>query len=212
MDQLLLAQDGIWIYLTLFTLLLAGAVGFPIPEDLPLLLAGILLHEGRARLDLVFTVSYVAILLGDLLIFSVGRRFGPSVSKKSWFPFRISESQMRRIKHKLEKRSLLMIFIARHLFYLRTLTFLSCGALKMNVWKFLIADAASALISVPMVLGLGYLAAQNYEYMVGLIKQAKLWSLIVALLILFAYLIYARQKRKQSTAGMLEEEVLKRED
>lgn len=199
-NQWLLAQNGIWIYITLFFLLLGGAIGLPIPEDLPLLLAGILLHEGRAELDVTFVVAYVAILLGDLIIYAAGRKIGPSLSKKSWFPIRISESQMRRMKYKLDKRSLLMIFVARHLFYLRTLTFLSCGALKMNPWRFFLADAAAALISVPLVLALGYFAAEHYDYVVALIKRAKFWSLIVALLLIVAFCIYHKRKKRNAPA------------
>lgn len=195
---MLLAQSGIWIYITLFMLLMGGAIGLPIPEDLPLLLAGVLLHEGRANLNIVLPVTYTAILLGDLLIYSAGRKIGPSISKRSWFTLRVSDSQMRRFKYNLDKRSLLMIFVARHLFYLRTLTFLSCGALKMNIWRFLIADAAAALISVPLVLALGYFAAEHYEYVIGLLGKAKVGSLVVALVLLVGYLIYRRQKRKRS--------------
>ena len=205
MDQMLLAQSGVWIYITLFLLLMGGAIGLPIPEDLPLILAGVLIHEGRADLNLVIPVAYAAILLGDLLIYSAGRKIGPSVTKRPWFRLRISESQMRRFKYNLDKRSLLMIFVARHLFYLRTLTFLSCGALKMNIWRFLLADAAAALISVPLVLALGYFAAEHYDYIVGLFGKAKIGTLVVALVALVAYLIYRRHKRKQA-ANVVEPE------
>lgn len=203
-----LAQNGVWIYITLFALLMGGAIGLPIPEDLPLLLAGVLLHEGRAQLDIVVPVAYAAILLGDMLIYSAGRKIGPSIFKRPWFRKRISESQLRRFKYNLDKRSLLMIFVARHLFYLRTLTFLSCGALKMNVWRFLIADAAAALISVPLVLALGYFAAEHYDYIIGLIGKAKIGSLVAALALLVAYLVYRHKKRKSTPQSAVEEEDL----
>lgn len=206
MDQMLLAQSGIWIYITLFLLLMGGAIGLPIPEDIPLLLAGVLLHEGRAELDIVIPVAYAAIILGDILIYSAGRKIGPSISKRSWFAMRVSDSQMRRFRYNLEKRSLLMIFVARHLFYLRTLTFLSCGALKMNFWRFLFADAVAALISVPLVLSLGYFAAEHYDYVVGLLGKAKVWSLVVALLAIGAYLIYRKRKKARSIAPSAESE------
>src|SRR5262249_39071217 len=163
---------------------MGGAIGLPIPEDIPLILAGIVLHEGRANLECTFAVTYVAILLGDLLIFSAGRKLGPSISKRSWFQMRVSESRIRRVKYNLEKRSLIMIFIARHLFYLRTLTFLACGALRMNLWRFLAADAIAALVSVPLMLGLGYFAAEHYDYVIAQIKRAKVWSLLLVLLLL----------------------------
>ncbi len=194
MDQWLLGQSGVWVYITLFLLLMGGAIGLPIPEDIPVLLAGILVHQERARLDVVFPVAYTAIVLGDLLIYSVGRTLGTSMTKKGWLRMRLSESQLRRVKYNLDKRSLIMIFVARHLFYVRTLTFLSCGALKMNIWRFLISDMAAALISVPLVLGLGYFASEHYDAAVALLKQAKAWSLVLVVVIVIALIFYARRK------------------
>ena len=100
------------------------------------------------------------------------------------------------IKSQLEKRSIIMIFVARHLFYIRTVTFLTCGAVKMSFKRFLFADAAAALISAPLMMLLGYLFAENYETLISGLKTAKEWSMIAGVLVIVAiYVIYKRSQK-----------------
>ena len=80
-----LSQKGLNIYLILFLSLLAGAFGLPIPEDIPLIAAGVLIHEKETMLLPTFIICYIGIILGDVIIYSVGRFFGPSLYRKKWF-------------------------------------------------------------------------------------------------------------------------------
>lgn len=195
MDQWLLSQDGLWGYIGIFLALLAGALGLPIPEDIPLLIGGILVNQGRVELKFTFLICYIGTLLGDIIIYFVGRSFGPAITKKPWFRLRFGDESLSKMKHSLERRSILMIFVARHLFYLRTLTFLTCGALHMRFSRFLAADAIAALISVPLMLSLGYFAAEHYDTVVHAIGRAKELSLILIGLLVIAGLFLYRRKR-----------------
>jgi len=198
MSDWILLQHGVIIYISLFTLLLGGAIGLPIPEDLPLILAGILLQAEKVTFEFVFLVCYFGIILGDLIVYFVGRRFGLALFKAKWFQSRVPPSRIKHTRLRLEKRSVLMIFIARHLFYLRTVTFLTCGAVRMNLKTFILADAAAALISAPIMIGIGYAAAQNYDYVVGLFQEAKTASLVIGIVVLIIYLIYRIRKNSDS--------------
>ncbi|MBX7145142.1 MAG: DedA family protein [Oligoflexia bacterium] len=195
MDQWLLSQDGMWGYLGLLIALLAGALGLPIPEDFPLLVGGILINQGKTEAKLTFLVCYAGTLIGDIIIYAVGRSVGLAVTKKPWFRLRFGDDSLSKVKQSLEKRSILMIFIARHLFYLRTLTFLTCGALRMSFARFLAADAIAALISVPLMLSLGYIAAEHYDAVVHGISKAKELSLVLVAFLLLAGFVYYRRRR-----------------
>lgn len=196
MDEWLLLQTGFVVYLSLFLLLLGGAFGLPMPEDIPLILAGILAHRGSISLKIAFVVCYVAIVLGDLIIFQIGRRFGPKVFKSKLFQKKLPPSKIRRLKINLERRSLMMIFVARHLFYLRSVTFLTCGAVKMHPRRFILADSLAALISVPIMIGLGYFFSEQYDRVVGYVDKAKEASLLIAFLgVIVVYLLYRKRKK-----------------
>ncbi|MCO6431921.1 MAG: DedA family protein [Deltaproteobacteria bacterium] len=195
MEDWLLIQDGVFLYFALFLMLMGGAVGLPIPEDLPLILAGIIAHNGNGEIHLLFIVCYVSILLGDLLIYSVGWKFGPSLHKHKWFKARLSPERLAKIRRNLEKRSVLMIFIARHLFYFRTVTFLTCGAVGMSFKRFILADAAAALVSVPLMMWLGYTGADQYAALTSSRKETNIISLLLVIVIV-ATLLYFYIKRR----------------
>jgi membrane protein DedA with SNARE-associated domain len=192
----ILAQEGLFIYVGLFLSLLGGAVGLPIPEDLPLIIGGVLANQGNAELHLIFIVCYTAIIIGDVLIFFIGRKFGPALFTKEWVKKRMPPSRVRKMRFNLEKRSLLMIFLARHLFYLRTITFLTCGAVKMRVERFLLADACAALVSVPLMLTLGYFAAEHYESMFSVFRKVE--YVILVGIIIAVYIYWKKKKAREA--------------
>ena len=185
MEHWILFQQGTLIYLGLFLALLGGAIGLPIPEDAPLIVAGYLMHRGDVALQPVFIVCYSAIILGDIIIFWVGRKFGTALFRRPWFQTRKTQHRIKKIKIRLERQGFLMIFVARHLFYLRTITFLTCGAVRMRFRAFIIADLIAALVSVPLVLWLGYVFAENSERLYALIAKAQNAAIGILVLLLF---------------------------
>ena len=181
MTEWLLAQSYSVVYCGLFALLLTGALGFP-PEDVTLLLGGVVVHHGRGDLLYIFLICYFGTIIGDLFIYLVGRRYGAALFNKSWLRSRVPPSRLRWVRRGLDKRAFPTIFVARHLFYLRTLTFLTCGVVKMRFMRFLFADAVSALVSVPLMLAIGYQASDNYQAVLAYIGRAKILSLFLVFL------------------------------
>ncbi|MDZ4785211.1 MAG: DedA family protein [bacterium] len=189
-------HNPILVYLVLFSLLLLGAVGFPMPEDIPLIVGGVLSQSGTIDPWTTFAVCYTGVLLGDIIIFAIGRKLGPSLFEKPWFKNRMGPHRVKHLRLKLEKRSLWMIFIARHLFYLRTATFLVCGAVKMRWSRFILADAMAALISVPLMIWLGYTFSEQYNSLVKWMDEAKLWLILLAFpAAVVIYLLFFKRKK-----------------
>lgn len=199
-EWLLHFENPFLIYGILFGLLLLGAVGFPMPEDLPLLFGGVYANAGKIDLWHTMLICYSGVVMGDLIIFAIGRKLGPSLFQKEWFKKKLNRHKMKRLRLKLEKRSLIMIFMARHLFYLRTVTFLICGAVKMRWGQFILADCGAALISVPLMVFIGYSFAEQYDTLVAWMDEAKLWSLLLAFpaAVMIYLLFFKKTKAKGS--------------
>jgi membrane protein DedA with SNARE-associated domain len=191
----LFSLDGQYLYGGIFLLLMGGAIGLPIPEDLPLLLGGVLLHQGKAELSEMFAVCYLGIIIGDIIVFTIGKRIGASSRNRGWFESKLSPKVLRRTKIAIERKSFVTILIARHLFYLRTVTFLACGALKMSYFRFLLADMFAALISASFMLSFGYMFADSYQYIIDVFKTTKLVSIIVVALIILLIVWKLRKSR-----------------
>lgn len=195
MGHWIFLQDPLVIYLTLFALLLGGAVGLPIPEDLPLILAGAIIHTGKIGPVAIGIVCYLGIVLGDMVVYSIGRYFGPKLFTTRFLKNRITPERAERMHQRLMKHSIWMIFVARHLFYLRTVTFLTCGAFKMSFIRFMFIDALAALISTPIMMGVGYVMVEHLPTLFESISKLKSWVLFISLILfLIAGYIYKRRR------------------
>lgn len=191
----ILDADGIFAYINVFLLLVAGALGLPVPEDLCLIFAGGMVQAGKANIYVMAVVSYLGVLLGDILLFRAGRLAGPAMLRRRWIRRHLTVKRLKWIRHNLESRSMITIFIARHIFYVRTVTFLVCGALRMDFWRFLAADAFAALVTVPAVLAIGYFGAQELESLINLVDQLK--YLIVGIIIAIGLTFYVVKRVRQ---------------
>lgn len=193
MLDFILQSHGLAAYLIVFAVLLASSVGAPVPEDLTLLVAGIISNHEQVNTWLMGIVCYFGILAGDLIIYRVGWLAGPALFRKKWFRRHLTTHRLHVLRTNLERRTVLTILVARHLFYIRTATFLICGAVRLSFSRFLIIDACAALITVPAMMGLGYLFAHNYQSIMAFIQQVKYLLLALGILTT-AYLVH-RYKR-----------------
>jgi len=147
-------------------------------------------------------VCYLGIIAGDLIIYRVGWITGPRLFRKRWFKRFLTSTRLQTLRSNLEKRTFLTIVIARHLFYLRTATFLVCGAVRVSFSRFLIADAIAALITTPVMLGLGYLFGEHYDHLMAWMREIKIALVVLGLAT--ALYLYWRFKRNAESESDVE--------
>lgn len=207
----LLASHGLVAYLLVSAILLGSAFGLPVPEDLSLIIAGILVASENAELWIMALTCYLGIIAGDLIIYRLGWMTGPRILRKRWVKRYMTASKLQALRANLERRTFVTIFIARHLFYLRTITFLVCGAVRVSFTRFLIADAIAALITTPLMLGIGYLFGQHYDHILAIIKQIKIF-LVLGGVGVAIYLYFRFRKKVESHAEDVQDEEFDEEE
>lgn len=195
MLDVILHSSGIFAYLVVFALLIAGALGLPVPEDLALIAAGVLVHLGQAHYLLMGVVCYIGIIVGDVIIYRIGYMAGPTLFRKRWFRRLLTASKLQKIRAGLERRTFVTIFVARHLFYLRTASFLVCGAVRLDFKKFLLCDLAAALITTPLMLFLGCLFGEHVDEILDWMEKTKI-ALVIGGLVVASALIYRWYKNR----------------
>ena len=134
-EEVLLAwlksDDGQVVHVGVFVSLVAGGFGLPIPEDIPLLLSGVAAAKNIVSLRLIWINCYLGVLLADQIIYWFGFFFGRRIlifaARSSYFG-NIGPSKIREVRTGLRNRRFSLIFLSRHFFPIRTLTFLSAGA------------------------------------------------------------------------------------
>jgi len=195
MVDLILAANGLFAYLLVFAALMAGSVGIPAPEDLTLIAAGVLCSLDQVNTLIMGITCYVGLVLGDLIIYRIGWMTGPTLFRKKWFRRHISTKRLEVMRTNLHKRTMLTILVARHLFYIRTATFLMCGAVRISFVRFLVMDAIAALITAPLMMGIGFIFAHNYDAIVRWVRDLKF--VLLGLGVLTALYLYRRYKRSK---------------
>lgn len=198
----LASENGFRVHIAVLILLLMGGFGFPMPEDIPLLLGGVAASKNIVSLRAIFLTCYLGVLLADQIVFLIGYFFGQKLlaagTRSPFFPS-ITEERLNVVREGLRKRRLFYIFLGRHLFPLRTATFLSAGALRIPYLEFLIADAFAALLSVTMVVGIGYMLGSRLtpEVVQHFVHKSHLYLLIITLICILFWVLNRAIKRRR---------------
>ena len=144
-------------YAAVFAALAAAGVGVPIPEELTQLTAGALAHEGVIDLRLAIPVVWAGILLGDTVLFLAARRHGPRLLETRAARRFLTPARRAKLEQHFARHAFWTVAAARHTGGVRFPTFALAGASGVRLGTFVLADGLSALVSVPLVVGAGYL-------------------------------------------------------
>ena len=148
-------------YMGLFILLILGGIGLPFPEDATLILCGFLISQGIVKPTPAFLVVYSGLLLSDLSLYFIGKKYGRMVVTHKWLKKFISPERLSMLEEKFHKRGTLVILIGRHIAGFRPQIFLIAGVLRMSALKFITADALTSLGTIAIMVGIGYMGGQS---------------------------------------------------
>jgi membrane protein DedA with SNARE-associated domain len=169
-------------YAGLFAVLILCGMGLPIPEDVALLAGGFLVHRGVVQYPMTLLVALLGVVAGDNCLYLLGRRFGTGLVAYLGIGRPRSQRQIQRLREFMHRYGHRAILYARFVAGLRALVYLTAGSLGVKFARFFIYDLAGALISVPIVVTLGYLFADEIELVLHYLGGAeKLILVIVAL-------------------------------
>jgi membrane protein DedA with SNARE-associated domain len=190
-------------YAGLFFVLLLCGLGLPLPEDFALLAGGFLAHRGVTHLPMTLAVSLLGVVAGDNWLFYMGRRFGTGLVSYFQLGRPSSQAQIERLKEFMRRHGNRAIFYARFLAGVRALIYLTAGSLGFSPGKFVFYDLLGAVISVPIVVSLGYLLGGQIEevfrYLGGF--EHLIWIVVLGSLFVYASrsLIFAHVRDADST-------------
>ncbi len=144
-------------YVAVFAALVAAGVGVPIPEEVTQLTAGVLAHEGVLDLRVTIPVVWVGIVVGDTVLFLLARRHGPQLLDTRAARRVLTPPRRAALERHYARHAFLTVAVARHTGGVRFPAFALAGATGVRLRTFVLADALSSLVSVPLVVGAGYL-------------------------------------------------------
>jgi membrane protein DedA with SNARE-associated domain len=193
-------------YLGIFAVLLLGSLGVPIPEEMPLIAAAALSHEGLVRWWLALPVCLLGVLSGDMVLYWIGRRWGERVLDWRLVRLVLSPARERWLEAAYRRHALKTVVTARHVVGLRAAAFLTAGSARVPFWKFVVADAGAASVGVPLVFGLAYFFVDQIKALMADVHRAERWLGLAGLLALAAIVVvgvwrWRRRGRKERVDG-----------
>ena len=161
--------------------------GVPIPEDITLVAGGIIAGLGFADVHLMFVVGMAGVLLGDGIMFTMGRLFGERIQQLPLFRRLLPPHRFAHVQEKFEKYGHWVLFVARFLPGLRSPIFITAGmSRRVGYLRFLLMDGFAALISVPIWVYLGYFGAYNRDWLMKWVERGQVSLLILAAVVLLS--------------------------
>ncbi|CAN5486233.1 hypothetical protein BH11PLA2_BH11PLA2_34260 [soil metagenome] len=157
-------------YLGVFAALILSGFGLPIPEELPVLTAGVLcghadtLENGATELSphrlhwyIMLPVCILGVVIGDGCLYGIGRLWGPRLLANAWVQRKLVPPDKRAsIEKNFHDRGVLILLTARVTPGIRSPIFLMAGVLRVPLARFLLADGLYAVPGVSTLFFLAY--------------------------------------------------------
>ena len=188
-------------YPGMFVLLILGGLGLPFPEDTILILCGIFMATGVVKPLPALAAVYGGLLIADLSLHFMGRKFGRQILSHPRFRKFLTPERLVDLERRFNRWGVLIILLGRHLAGLRAQIFLVSGISKMSTIKFFLADAVSALFSMTLMIGAGYLGGNSLKVLRRDLSRVEHWGIVLLIATLMIFLSYRYFKPKTGRAA-----------
>lgn len=177
-----------WGYLGVFAGILLTGLGFPMPEELPIVAGGAMVSSGQVTWYKMLPVCIVGVIIGDSFLYLIGRFWG---SKLVQIPFvrdkLLPPDRYVSIAQNFQKYGVKILLFARLTPGIRAPIFLAAGITKLPILFFLIADGIYAIPGVSILFFLGYWFTDT---IIDLVNEESKYKPIIALVALAGIGIY----------------------
>ena len=190
-------DKGIYV---IFLVLLACGFGFPLPEDVPLLSAGILSGLGYVNFWYALLICFIGVMFGDSTVFFLGKYFGKRLKKTFLFKPIFTESREVKISTWFTDHGNKSIFFARFAPGFRVAVFFSAGSYRVPFWTFFLFDGIAALISVPVWVWIAYALSSNLDLLAEKLTTVQwfLYAFVGAALFAVVLFIFLKKRFKKN--------------
>jgi membrane protein DedA with SNARE-associated domain len=194
----LFSFGGSWaVYAGVLGILLASGLGLPLPEDIPLLVGGVLCHMGHAELWIMIPSCTIAVFAADVMLYVLGRRYGHHVNRLPLLSAYLTEPRLAAAEIAFHRHGGKTLFVGRFLPGVRTAVFFTAGVFKIPFWKMLVVDGLASLVSVPALILAGYYGAKKLQQVHDWLGIANVAILVTAALSVIGYVVWRRVRRRR---------------
>lgn len=192
-------QTALYAYLGTFLALVAAGVGFPIPEELPIVFAGAMVgHAAEDGLSLrwwiMLPICILGVVISDGMLYGMGRFWGPRLLEKRFMRRLIPPDKRARIEENFQTYGVLVLLFARFLPAIRSPIFIMAGVTRVSFARFLLADGIYAIPGVTLLFTLAFWFGDQFRDLVvsaeGKVEKLRPILILLGLTACAGYLLY----------------------
>lgn len=211
----LLAFMGNYVYLGLFMIIFAEtglAVGFFLPGDSLLVVAGLFAAAGKLNLWLMLVLLFIAAVTGDAVGYYSGKKVGHAIFNKPKSRF-FNPKHLKKAHEFYEKHGGKTIIIARFVPIVRTFAPIVAGAADMRYRDFVFFNILGAFLWITSMLFAGYFLGGVVERALGIKLEDHIDKVVVVVVflsilpIIFEYIKARREQKLAETPVVSENEM-----
>jgi membrane protein DedA with SNARE-associated domain len=191
-------------YIGIVAMLILCGLGLPIPEEVTLIGSGYLAYLAKVNgaehpnWILASVVCVLGILLGDTVVYMLGRRFGNAVMRLPLIRHELTPKRIAKFDTLFARYGDRAIFFSRFFMGVRLASYFVAGRQRMPYWKFVLLDLAGALLSGPTSVAFGYFFGDNLHRALDWAHRSNWFLLGAAVVIIVGGISWARYKRRRA--------------
>lgn len=188
-------------YLGIVLFLALCGCGIPIPEEAPLVLAGVLSSQGTLEPWLAFASCLTGALVGDSVMYAIGRHFGHAwLTRHPRMSRFIDVEKEEKFELAVRKHGFKMLLLTRFLVGVRGPVYYAAGAAKVPYIRFLLWDLIGATVVVGVMFGLGYRFGDGITKVIRNAEEVATALVVIGLMSVGVYYLYKKQTSKVAEA------------
>jgi len=184
-------------YLGIFLVLFVAGLGVPIPEEVPILAAGVLASQDVIKWWLGLAVCLVGVLAGDTALYWVGHHWGEHIMDWRLTRLVLTLERERMLTEAFHRHGVKIVFTARFVAGFRPAVFLTAGIVEIPFWKFLLVDGFAAIVGVPLSFGVAYLFSDQLPAIMHGVHRFERILALAAMVLLAAIIGYAAYRKSR---------------
>lgn len=192
--------SGPVIYAVVFALVFAEDalfVGFVLPGETAVVLAGVLASQGKVSVYWLALVVVFAAIAGDSVGYEVGNRYGPRILTTR--PLRRHQGRIAKAQDMIRQRGPAAVFLGRFIAFFRAMMPALAGISHMPYRRFLLYNALGGICWGVGFTLLGYFAGNAYAKVEAQVGRAL--AILIAAIVVIAVVVWHVRRRRRADAS-----------
>jgi membrane protein DedA with SNARE-associated domain len=175
-------------YAGIFSLLVFGIVGLPVPDEWLLTFSGYLIFRHTLVFFPTFTAAFLGSACGITVSYSLGRILDTCILVKYGWILHLTPDRLARVHSWFERRGRWTLLAGYFIPGVRHLTGYVAGVSELTFANFALFAYTGAFVWAAIFITLGYVLGEEWTHVLSSLHETKL---LVIALVIFGLLVYA---------------------